>query len=99
MPIREIERHTGLSRNTIRKYLGAATVEPQFKVPERPCKLDLFAVRLSGCLSVEASPSGKQGRKVKQMHAYLLALGYDGSYSRGANSTAATSLTGPTTLC
>jgi DNA-binding transcriptional regulator LsrR (DeoR family) len=28
MPIREIERRTGLSRNTIRKYLRAGTVEP-----------------------------------------------------------------------
>ena len=39
MPIREIERRTGLSRNTIRKYLRAGTVEPKFKVPERPSKL------------------------------------------------------------
>jgi predicted transcriptional regulator len=31
VPIREIERRTGLSRNTIRKYLRADAVEPQFK--------------------------------------------------------------------
>ena len=36
MPIREIERRTGLSRNTIRKYLRAGVVEPKFKVPDRP---------------------------------------------------------------
>ena len=30
MPIREIERRTGLSRNTIRKYLRADTLEPVF---------------------------------------------------------------------
>lgn len=36
LPIREIARRTGLSRNTIRKYLRAGTVEPRFKVPERP---------------------------------------------------------------
>jgi transcriptional regulator with XRE-family HTH domain len=36
IPIREIERRTGLSRNTIRKYLRADTVEPKFKVPVRP---------------------------------------------------------------
>ena len=47
MPIREIERRTGLSRNTIRKYLRAGTVEPKFKVPERPSKLDPFAEKLS----------------------------------------------------
>ena len=84
MPIREIERRTGLSRNTIRKYLRAGTVEPQFKVPERPSKLDPFAQKLSGWLRVEAGRSRKQRRTVKQMHADLVTLGYDGSYNRVA---------------
>jgi len=84
MPIREIERRTGLSRNTIRKYLRAGTVEPQFKVPERPSKLDPFAEKLSGWLRVEAGRSRKQRRTVKQMHADLVTLGYDGSYNRVA---------------
>jgi transposase len=35
IPIREIERRTGLSRNTIRKYLRSDAVEPQFKVSIR----------------------------------------------------------------
>lgn len=82
MPIREIERRTGLSRNTVRKYLRAGTVEPQFKVPERPSKLDPFAEKLSGWLRVEAGRSRKQRRTVKQMHADLVTLGYDGSYNR-----------------
>jgi predicted DNA-binding transcriptional regulator AlpA len=43
MPIREIERRTGLSRNTIHKYLRSGEVEPVFKVPARPSKLDPFA--------------------------------------------------------
>ena len=47
LPIREIVRRTGLSRNTIRKYLQSDTVDPRFKVPERPSKLDPFAERLS----------------------------------------------------
>ena len=46
IPIREIERRTGLSRNTIRKYLRADTVEAKFKAPDRPSKLDPFAERL-----------------------------------------------------
>ena len=75
MPIREIERRTGLSRNTIRKYLRARTVEPQFKVPERPSKLDPFAEKLSGWLRVEVGRSRKQRRTVKQMHADLVTLG------------------------
>jgi transposase len=84
MPIREIERRTGLSRNTIRKYLRAGTVEPKFRVPDRPSKLDPFAEKLSGWLKVEAGKSRKQKRTAKQMHADLVALGYPGSYNRVA---------------
>ena len=84
LPIREIERRTGLSRNTIRKYLRAGTVEPKFKVPERPSKLDPFAEKLSGWLRIEAGKSRKQKRTAKQMHADLAALGYGGSYGRVA---------------
>jgi len=84
MPIREIERRTGLSRNTIRKYLRAGTVEPRFKVPERPSKQDPFAEKLSGWLRIEGGRSRKQRRTVKQMHADLVTLGYAGSYNRVA---------------
>jgi len=80
--IREIERRTGLSRNTIRKYLRTDTVEPKFKVPVRPSKLDPFAEKLSGWLRIEAVKSRKQRRTAKQMHADLVVLGYDGSYER-----------------
>jgi transcriptional regulator with XRE-family HTH domain len=52
LSIREISRRTGLSRNTIRKYLRAGSVEPKFKVPDRPSKLDAFADKLSGWLTV-----------------------------------------------
>ena len=33
MPIREIARRTGLSRNTIKKYLREDSVEPRFDLP------------------------------------------------------------------
>ncbi len=84
IPIREIERRTGLSRNTIRKYLRSDAVEPQFKLPDRPSKLDPFAEKLTGWLRQEASKSRKQKRTAKQLHADLVALGYDGSYGRVA---------------
>lgn len=61
MPIRESERRTGLSRNTIRKYLRADTVDPKFRVPVRPSKLDAFAQKLSDWLRVEACKSRKPG--------------------------------------
>ena len=53
LPIREIARRTGLSRNTIRKYLKAGTIEPRFSVPERPSKLDPFADKLAAWLKTE----------------------------------------------
>jgi transposase len=84
MPIREIERRTGLSRNTIRKYLRAGTVEPKFRLPERPSRLDRFAEKLSGWLAIEAGKSRKQRRTGKRIHADLVALGFDGSYARVA---------------
>ena len=79
IPIREIKRRTGLSRNTIRKYLRADAVEPVFRVPDRPSKLDPFAEKLTGWLRVEAGKSRKQKRTDKHIYVELVALGYDGS--------------------
>jgi transposase len=82
--IREIARRTGLSRNTIKKYLKAGTVEPKFAVPERPSKLDPFADKLAAWLKTETAKSRKQRRTLKQLHNDLIALGYAGSYNRVA---------------
>ena len=57
IPIREIERRTGLSRNTIRKYLRSDTVEPKFKVPARPSKLDALP---------RSSPTGCAWKRVNR---------------------------------
>ena len=84
MPIREIARRTGLSRNTIKKYLRAGITEPRFQTPARPSKLDPYAEKLSGWLVTEQRKSRKDRRTAKQMHADLVQLGYDGSYERVA---------------
>ena len=55
-----------------------------FKVPDRPSKLDPYAEKLSGWLRIEAGKSRKRRRTVKQMHADLGELGFDGSYGRVA---------------
>ena len=60
LPIREIERRTGLSRNTIRKYLRSDVVEPVFKVPDRPSKLDPFAEKL--CCATIKVRTARQSR-------------------------------------
>jgi transposase len=84
LPIREIARRTGLSRNTVKKYLREGIVEPKFKTPPRPTKLDPYADRLSAWLLTQTRKSRKERRTVKQMHADLVRLGYDGSYERVA---------------
>jgi len=52
--IREISRRSGLSRNTVRKYLRADSVEPGFYAPDRP-KLDPYADKLAAMLRVETA--------------------------------------------
>jgi transposase len=84
VPIREISRRTGLSRNTIRKYLRSGEVEPHFQTPLRPGKLSAYAEKLSLWLVTEQRKSRKDRRTAKQMHADLVALGFDGSYERVA---------------
>ncbi|MFC3312925.1 IS21 family transposase [Falsigemmobacter intermedius] len=84
LPIREIARRTGLSRNTIRKHLRSGTIEPEFSTPERPSKLDAFAEKLAGWLKSEAAKPRKQRRTLKRMHADLVTLGFTGSYNRVA---------------
>ena len=77
LSIREIARRTGLSCNTIRKYLRAGTAEPRFKVPERPSRLDPFAEPLALWLRREMARSRKQKRTVRQLHADLVSLSHD----------------------
>jgi hypothetical protein len=64
--------------------LRSGAVEPEFKVAERPSKLDPFAAKLSGWLKTEAGKSRKQRRTSKQLHDDLVKLGYTGSYGRVA---------------
>src|ERR1700735_1045169 len=85
LSIRAISRRTGLSRNTVRKYLRTDAVEPQFKVPVRPSKLDAFSDKLSGWLKTEAGRSRKHKRTTRQLYADLVSLGYSGSYDRVAS--------------
>src|SRR3546814_17102334 len=75
LPIREIARRTGLSRNTIRKYLRSETIDPRFKVPDRPSNLDPFAEHLAAWLRREMGRSGKQKRTIKKFNDDLVTIG------------------------
>lgn len=82
MAIREIARRTGLSRNTIRKYLKQDVVEPKYPDRHSPSKVDAFAPKLTAWLKTEANKNRKQRRNLRQLYADLVALGYTGSYDR-----------------
>lgn len=84
MPIREIARRTGISRNTIKKYLREGIVEPAFQTPARSSKLDPYTKQLTAWLVSDQRKSRKVRRTAKLMHADLVKLGYDGSYERVA---------------
>ena len=84
MPIREIARRTGLSRNTIRKYLASNVVEPKYPNRNNPSILDDYSAKLSAWLKTEASKGRKQKRSVKQLYRDLVQLGFTGSYDRVA---------------
>ncbi len=84
LSIREISKRTGLSRNTVRRYLRGGMVEPKFQVPDRTSKLSDFADKLSLWLRTDSVKSRKYKRTAKQLHAELVTLGYQGSYGRVA---------------
>ena len=84
LSLREIARRTGLSRNTVRRYLREEISEPLYPKRQAPSKLDAFADKLVQWLSDAITVPRKQRRSLKQMHADLCVLGYEGSYDRVA---------------
>ncbi len=84
LSLREIARRTGFSRNTVRRYLRADVIEPTYPQRQTPSKLDAFADKLRQWLADEVRTSRKQRRSLKQIHADLCMLGFDGSYDRVA---------------
>jgi transposase len=84
MPIREISRRTGLSRNTVRKYLASGVVEPRYPKRKSPSKLDDYELTLTSWLFRESRRHRKQRKTLKRLHSDLMQLGYTGSYDRVA---------------
>ena len=84
MSKREIARRTGLSRNTLKKYLSQSHMEPVYSPRQSSSKLDDFAAILQDALIFEAKKPRKQRKSVKQLYHDLLPQGYCGSYDRVA---------------
>ncbi|MFL5862069.1 MAG: hypothetical protein ACJ780_15035 [Solirubrobacteraceae bacterium] len=74
VPIKELARRTGLSRNTVRA--ASRSVEPPvFRVPVRPSKLDRFKDEIHRLLKDDATLSGVRVREE------IEPLGFDGGKS------------------
>ena len=79
----EIERRTGLTRKTIRKWLKAPEgVEPNYRRKVDGTKIAPFAERLVKMLETDARRPVRDRRTALRLHAELKLLGFDGNYSR-----------------
>lgn len=84
IPLREIARRLGISRNTVRRYLRSETIEPAYAERRSSRAIDKYAFQLSAFLKTEAAKSRKQRRTLKQIHEDLKELGFEGFYDRVA---------------
>ena len=76
---REIARITGLSRNTVAKWLhGEVDGPPKYRRGEQPGKLADFHDRLKLALKADARRPKHERRTAKALYAEIKAAGYDG---------------------
>jgi transposase len=85
VPVREIAKRTGLSRNTIRDWLRQPdTVEPQYPARQVPSILDPYKEQLAAWLRADSHRPQRDRRTVTLLFQQLRAQGYPGGYGRVA---------------
>lgn len=85
VPTKEIERRTGLARNTIKAWLRKdQMVEPKYAARVVASKLSGYTDTLVTWLKANAYRGKRERRTVLAMHEELVSLGYSGSYGRVA---------------
>jgi transposase len=78
----EIARRTGLSRNTVKKWLRAGgSVEPRYRRGAKPGKLSAFQEALFKALEADAGRAKRDRRSAKVLYTELKAQGYSGGYT------------------
>ena len=86
LSLREIAKHSGLSRNTIRHWLRQSeVVEPKAMVRQASSILDPYKEALVDWLRTDSHRPKRDRRTARILHAHLQAQGYPGSYGRVAN--------------
>ncbi len=80
---REISRITGLSRNTVAKWLhGEVDGPPKYRRGAQRNKLTAFHEALQQALKADARRPRHERRTAKALYAEIRAAGYDGGYTR-----------------
>jgi transposase len=86
LSLHEISKRTGLSRNTLRKWLRKPEAEvvapPRYQRDDSPHKLTPYHSTLEQALKADAYRSNQNRRTSKALFAQIKADGYTGSYSR-----------------
>ena len=80
---REIARITGLSRNTVSKWLhGQVDGPPRYRRGEQASKLTVFHEILEQALKADARRPRRERRTAKALYAQIKSACYDGGYTR-----------------
>ena len=84
LSLSEIERRTGLTRKTVRRWLNAAEgTEPRYRRrPAEDTKIAAFAAQLTKALEIDARRPKRDRRTALKLFAEVKAAGFDGDYSR-----------------
>ena len=83
LTLSEIERRTGLTRKTIRKWLKAPEgVEPKYRRKIGDTKIGPYAAQLVKMLETDARRPQRDRRTALKLFGQLQAQGFDGDYSR-----------------
>jgi transposase len=84
LSLHEISKRTGLSRNTLRKWLRKPeeTAPPRYHRESAPTKLSAFHAALERALEADAHRLKQNRRTGKALFAQIKAADYSGSYSR-----------------
>ena len=82
LPLREIAKRTGLSRNTIRRWLRSGQAEAAYPRRHSPSKLEPYQEQLVTWLRADSHRPRRDQRTAKVLFAQLQAQGFPGTYTR-----------------
>jgi len=82
LSIREVSRRTGVSRNTVRKYLREDIAEPRYRQSKpRPSRRLLdYEVRLRELYEADLQRAPRERRTMQGLYETLVTEGFEGSY-------------------